>query len=83
MKFVFYTDEIETDRLDEKNPQISAGAYAIQQWQKKNFEQCMYMMENARNIGFNVHHNYHNLSVTINITGEMTEQEYVVYRLKY
>ena len=83
MKFVFYTDDIDTDRLDIKNPQISAGAYAIQEWQKKNFEQCMYVMNNARNIGFATYHNYHSLTVAIKITGEMTEQEYVLYRLKY
>ena len=82
-KFVFYTDVIDTDYLDQKNPQMAAGVFAISNWKRKNFEQCMYVMENAKNVGFSTHHNYHDLSVYIKITGDMTEQEYVMYRLKY
>lgn len=84
MKFVFYTDLIDTLHLDQKNPEINAGAYAIKQWQDKNYEQCMYVMRNAKNIGFSTMHDYHNYpAVRVKITGEMTEQEYAWYRLKY
>lgn len=82
-KFTFYTDEIDTDYLDQKNPQMAAGVFAISNWKRKNFDECMYVMENAKNIGFVTMHDYHNLSVRIKITGEMSEEEYVLYRLKY
>lgn len=83
-KYIFYTDSIDTDQLKNVvNAQVKVNAYAINNWQGKNFDQCSYVMNNAKNLSFSTQYNYHNQTVMVKITGELTEQDYIMYRLKY
>lgn len=83
-KYVFYTDRIDMDVLtDVNNAGQKMGAYAVHNWQEKNFDQCMYVMKNAMNVSIASHPNHYDHSVSVRITGELSEQEYILYRLKY
>ena len=83
-KYVFYTDKIDMNTLtDVNNSQQKMSAYAVHNWQEKNFDQCMYVMKNAMNLSFATQQNPHDLSVKVKITGELSEQDYILYRLKY
>jgi hypothetical protein len=83
-KYVFYTDKIDMDVLSNvDNAQMKVGAYAVHNWQEQNFDQCSYVMKNAMNLSFATHQNYYDQSVTVKVTGELSEQDYILYRLKY
>ena len=83
-KYVFYTDDIGMDVLtDVNNVQQKVGAFAVHNWQEKNFDQCMYVMKNAQHIEVTTHQDYANLGVRVRIIGELSEQDYILYRLKY
>jgi hypothetical protein len=83
-KYVFYTDDISMDVLtDVNNARQKVGAFALQNWQEKNFEQCMYVMKNAENIQVATQQDYCNFGVKVRVTAELSEQDYILYRLKY
>jgi hypothetical protein len=83
-KYVFYTDKIGMDVLSNvDNAQMKVGTYAVHNWQEQNFDQCSYVMKNAMNLSFATQQSPHDLSVRVKITGELSEQDYILYRLKY
>ncbi len=83
-KYVFYTDDISMDVLTDVNDaKQKIGAFALQNWQAKNFEQCMYVMKNADNIQVATHQDYANFGVKVRVTAELSEQDYIIYKLKY
>jgi hypothetical protein len=83
--YVFYTEEIGLNWLAERRlpPYTSAGASALQNWKEKNSEQCMYVMKNAKNIQVATQQDYVKFGVTVRVTAELSEQDYILYRLKY
>ena len=81
-RYVFYTDSIAMDALYDRD-RHSINTNAIHTWQEKNFDQCSYVMKNAQNISFATQQDYANFDMRIRISGELSEQDYIMYRLKY